>query len=123
MIEDILSLPQTGSLLFCANRYMFLMSSVRRISSSVMAQYVDVNLDHGRIVGVGESVLQGSILIYLEFIFYMNPGLQAIMKVHQLVYTGPLMDTSMKITDGFTQQAQSFHLPMRLLPPKDLSRN
>ena len=37
-----------------------------------MAQHADVTLDNEELLGVGESVLQRSILIYLDFVVYIT---------------------------------------------------
>ena len=45
------------------------------------------------------------------------------MKVCQLVYTGPLVDMPMKITDGFTATSSVIPIISETFAPKELSKN
>ena len=73
-----------------------------------MSQHAGVTFDHGRIVRcwrecvtVKYSNLPGIRSLH-DFLAVKNPGQPAIMKVRDLVYAGPLVDTPMKLTREFS---------------------
>ena len=76
--------------------------------SSVMGQHADVTFDHGRIVRCWRecvttkySNLPGIRSLH-DFLAIKNPGQQAVMKVRNLVYAGPLIDTPMKLIGDYS---------------------
>ena len=75
--------------------------------SSIMGQHADVTLDHRRIVQCWRecvtlkySNLPGILSLH-DFLADKNSGQPAVMKVRDLIYTGPLVDTPMKLTREF----------------------
>ena len=71
-----------------------------------MAQHANVTFDHGRIVRcwreresytVKYSSLPGIHALH-DFLAIKNPDQTAIMKVHDIIYSGPLINTPMRVS-------------------------
>ena len=83
------------------------LKSLARHFSSIMGQHADVTLDHRGIVQcwrecvtVKYSNLPGIRSLH-DLLADKNSGQPAVMKVRDLIYTGPLVDMLMKLTREF----------------------